>query len=83
MKWDKADLSACGHIQIIEHFLKSYSDLKDDLHQMIKNFSIENVMTKIVPMQEFAIAVPLTKERVNFCFKLVELRKRKIELVFS
>ena len=83
MKWDKADKTKCGHIDMVVKMVQTYPALREDLFNMISKFPIDALAYNLELLKKLNLPVPLSGERAGMYLKLITLRRRKLELALS
>lgn len=83
MRWMKDDEKRVGHIEMIRILTHSYPEFKPLLSNMIRDFSLEKIASKLEYLQNLKLNIPLTNDRTGLYLKLISLRKQKIELLLS
>ena len=76
MKWAQGDETRCGHMELVERFLKEepYKALKPVLQTLITQFSLDRFTEVLMDMRKLELPHPLSAERIDFTLRLVRMR---------
>ena len=82
IRWDKADLSSCGHVDLLKKMVEVFPNVEEHLRKKIEGFDTALLVPILDKLADLEMPVPLTQDRKNLYIKLIEVRHTTIRAAF-
>ena len=83
MKWQNGDAARCGHFELVEKFVEANPTLKNAVHGMLDQFSLQVFEQRLIELCKLDLPVRLSEGRLRFTLRLTQLRYRRLCAILS